>query len=50
MIKADKYYINNLNKIINEGCYDENPRPKWGDGTPAHSKLQGYFQGVNNFK
>lgn len=39
MIKADKYYINNLNKIINEGCYDENPRPKWGDGTPAHSKF-----------
>jgi len=39
MIKADKYYINNLNKIIKEGCYDENPRPKWKDGLPAHSKF-----------
>lgn len=39
MIKADKYYLDNINKIINEGCLDENPRPKWGDGTPAHSKF-----------
>jgi thymidylate synthase len=37
MLKADKYYIENLNKIINYGGSDENPRPKWGDGTPAHS-------------
>jgi thymidylate synthase len=39
MIKADKYYIENLNKIINDGCWDENPRPKWADGTPANSKF-----------
>jgi len=39
MIKADQYYINNLNRIINEGCWDKNPRPKWKDGTPAHSKF-----------
>ena len=39
MIKADKYYINNLQKIINEGCFDENPRPKYKDGTPANSKF-----------
>lgn len=39
MIKADKYYIDNLNKILNEGSFDENPRPKWSDGTPAHSKF-----------
>jgi len=39
MIKADKYYIDNLNKILNEGSWDENPRPKWLDGTPAHSKF-----------
>ena len=39
MIKSDKYYIENLNKIKNEGCWDENPRPKYVDGTPAHSKF-----------
>lgn len=39
MIKADKYYIENLKKINKEGCWDENPRPKWKDGTPAHSKF-----------
>ena len=39
MIKADKYYIDNLNKIISEGSFDENPRPKWSDKTPAHSKF-----------
>lgn len=39
MIKADKYYIENLNKILNEGCWDENPRPHYEDGTPAHSKF-----------
>jgi len=39
MIKADKYYIENLNKILNEGSWDEDPRPKWLDGTPAHSKF-----------
>jgi thymidylate synthase len=39
MIKADRYYIKNLKKIINEGCLDENPRPKYKDGTSAHSKF-----------
>ena len=39
MIKSDKYYIENLNKILNEGCWDENPRPHYEDGTPAHSKF-----------
>ena len=39
MNKADKYYIENLNKIIKEGSLDENPRPKYKDGTPAHSKF-----------
>lgn len=37
MIKADQYYIENLKKILNEGCKDENPRPRYKDGTPAHS-------------
>lgn len=39
MIKADKYYIQNLIKIMSEGSFDENPRPKWDDNTPAHSKF-----------
>jgi len=37
MNKADKYYIENLNKILTEGCKDENPRPKYKDGVSAHS-------------
>lgn len=37
MNKADKYYIQNLKNIIWEGSWDENPRPKYSDGTPAHS-------------
>jgi len=39
MNKADKYYIQNLQKIISEGSWDENPRPKYSDGTPAYSKF-----------
>lgn len=39
MIKADQYYINNLKRIKEEGSWDENPRPKYKDGTPAHSKF-----------
>lgn len=39
MNNADKYYIQNLQKIISEGSWDENPRPKYSDGTPSHSKF-----------
>ena len=39
MIKADNYYINNLNKINNEGTWDENPRPKYTDNSPAYTKF-----------
>ncbi len=39
IVKADKYYLENLNKIKTEGCFDENPRPKWKDGTPAYTKF-----------
>lgn len=39
MNKADVYYKQNLEKIISEGSFDENPRPKYIDGTPAHSKF-----------
>jgi thymidylate synthase len=45
MIKADWYYIQNLRKILKEGSWDEKPRPKWIDGTPAHSKfITGVFE------
>jgi thymidylate synthase len=37
MIKADKYYIENLNNILEEMNTDVNPRPSYKDGTPAHS-------------
>lgn len=39
MNKADKYYIQNIQKIMSEGSWDENPRPKYPDGTPANSKF-----------
>jgi thymidylate synthase len=39
MNKADKYYIQNIQKIMSEGSWDENPRPKYEDGTPANSRF-----------
>lgn len=39
MIKADKYYIDNLNDIMNNGCFDENPRGRYSDGEKSHSKF-----------
>jgi thymidylate synthase len=39
MNKADKYYIQNISKIMSEGSWDENPRPKYKDETPAYSKF-----------
>ena len=39
MNKADNYYIQNIQKIMSEGSWDENPRPKYSDGTPSHSKF-----------
>ena len=39
MNKADKYYVENLRKILDEVCLDEDTRPKYVDGTPAHSKF-----------
>lgn len=35
--KADQYCKEILTKILNEGCEDINPRPRWEDGTPAHT-------------
>lgn len=39
MIKADKYYIQNLLDIKENGSLDVDPRPKYKDGTPAHTKF-----------
>ena len=45
MNKADKYYIQNIQKIMEKGSWDENPRPKYEDGTPANSKfITGVFE------
>lgn len=45
MIKADEYYIKNLRKIMEEGCLDEDPRPRYKDGTHAHSRfITGVFE------
>jgi thymidylate synthase len=37
--KADQYFIDILNEIKEVGEWDKNPRPKWSDGKPAHSKF-----------
>jgi len=45
MNKADVYYKTNLKKILDNGCWDVDPRPKYNDGTPAHSKfITGIFE------
>ena len=35
--KADKYMVDMIQKIFDEGYKDINPRPKYKDGTPAHT-------------
>lgn len=37
MIKADNYFITNLNKILKEKNKDENPRAKYSDGKEAYT-------------
>lgn len=37
MTKGDMYTKETLRQILEEGCLDANPRPKWKDGTPAHT-------------
>ena len=37
MTKADKYMNSMILRIMNEGYKDENPRPHYADGTPAHT-------------
>lgn len=36
-VKGDTYHFQILNKILEEGTLDENPRPKYSDGVPAHT-------------
>lgn len=35
--KGDIYHKQVFDKILQEGCLDINPRPKYEDGTPAHT-------------
>jgi len=35
---ADKYLKETIQEILDCGDIDQNPRPKWSDGTPAHAK------------
>ena len=39
MNKADIYLRETLLEILEGGQVDKDPRPKWEDGTPAHSKF-----------
>lgn len=44
MNKADMYMHLSLKTILKEGHWDHNPRPKWSDGTPAHTlSINGQF-------
>lgn len=35
--KGDFYTKKIINQILEEGSLDRNPRPRWSDGTPAHT-------------
>lgn len=37
LTKADEYLVNDIRTILRDGFMDENPRPKYSDGTPAHT-------------
>ena len=37
MRKAEQYHKDILRRILTEGFLDENPRPHYADGTPAHT-------------
>lgn len=39
MIKADKYLKGTISEILENGQWDKNPRTRWEDDTPAHSKF-----------
>ena len=37
MTKADQYLVQDIHNILENGYPDENPRPRYEDGTPAHT-------------
>ena len=37
LTKADKYLIDDIHNILDNGFWDEDPRPRYEDGTPAHT-------------
>ena len=37
MTKADRYMYDMIKRILAEGTKDKDPRPKYADGTPAHT-------------
>ena len=37
MTRADLLLVNDIRNIFVNGTKDENPRPKYEDGTPAHT-------------
>ena len=37
MTKADRYLVNDIRNILDNGYMDEDPRPKYEDGSPAHT-------------
>ena len=37
MTKADKYLVDDIHNILENGYKDENPRPVYADGTPAYT-------------
>ncbi|MBQ8925570.1 MAG: thymidylate synthase [Clostridia bacterium] len=37
MTKADKYLVEDIHNILENGFQDVDPRPKYEDGTPAHT-------------
>ena len=39
MNKADKYLKETITEILEEGQWDKEPRTRWTDNTPAHSKF-----------
>lgn len=39
MNKADKYLKETIQEILEDGQWDKEPRSKWSDGTPAHTKF-----------
>ena len=37
MTRADRYLLRDIKNILEHGFTDINPRPKYADGTPAHT-------------